>query len=125
MCDMHTEYVVLSWQVVQPRTDVHEPTWTSHVKRPSDVAQSHNSTGNIFAVGLRCVHVHEKPDQPTGDGYCALPLPNVHDEAASVDSPGRIVTCPDPLSDQIVHHRCSSSFVLQHFTATSGNVRRL
>ena len=41
---MHATFVTLWLQVVQPLANVHEPKWTTRVKRETDVAQSYTSS---------------------------------------------------------------------------------
>ena len=59
VCDALAKKYSVLWlwlQVVQPLANVHETKWTPHVKRPSDVAQSCNSS-DIMHQYARFLHV--------------------------------------------------------------------
>ena len=54
---MRAESVMLWWQLCNRSLGVHEPRWTSHVKRPCDVALSYSSSavarGNLATLQHR------------------------------------------------------------------------
>ena len=50
---MHATFVTLWLHVVQPLANVHETKWTPHVKRETDVAQSHTISGHTKLVTTR------------------------------------------------------------------------
>ena len=49
---MHAAFVTLWLQVVQRLANVHETKWTPHVKRETDVAQSHTIYGSSVVGSL-------------------------------------------------------------------------
>ena len=71
---MYAELVKSWWLFFNHSQGVHKPTCTSHVKRPSDEAQSHTNSGNIHSPTIIQQHVHSASCNNT----CTQPHSTTH-----------------------------------------------